>query len=201
MRDALLFFRPILFVLAISFLKPGIAQDLNFYKESITFKIETNCFYVNGDYYLKSSTNGKRVLYYPFPLDDLYGAVDSVSIYDVNRQEKLEPFKQSERGLFFNFTTDSLVETYLQIAYQQKLLGKRAEYILTTTQAWGKAFEKADYQLIVPDGIEVTRFSYPPDRTITVENERIYFWSKYNFMPAKNMVFEFTTETDDGIPE
>ncbi|MCF8459077.1 MAG: hypothetical protein K9H62_24345 [Bacteroidales bacterium] len=167
------------------------AQNLNFFKESITFKIEKDHFFVNGEYFLKSPKSGNHTLFYPFPVDDLYGEVDSVSIVDVGRQENLHPFNISTSGLFFSFIVDSLVETQLQISYRQKLLGHRAEYILITTQAWNKALEKVNYQLIVAPEISITDFSYPPDKTVNIGNETVYFWTKYNFMPQKNMVFNF----------
>lgn len=183
--------RSILIFFSFIILTPAFAQDLNFYKESISFKIEEGWFYVSGEYFLKSTDSSKKLLFYPFPTDSIYGEVDSVLIFDLSREEKIEAFKISDRGLYFNFMADSLVKTRLQISYRQKLLGNRAEYILLTTRAWGKAFEKANYQLIVPPGIEVTGFSYSPDKKVRIDGETIYFWTKYSFMPDKNMILTF----------
>ncbi len=167
-------------------------QDVDFYKESITFKIEKDYFYVNGDYYLKSTENRSQILFYPFPVGNLYGDVDSVSIFDVNRQEKLNQFNKTEKGVYFTFTSDSLCESHLQIAYRQILLGNQAEYILETTQVWAKPLISARYQLITGSEIDVTSFSYDPDRLIELKGESIYFWAKQNFMPQKNMIFTFS---------
>jgi hypothetical protein len=146
---------------------------------------------VNGDYFLKSTKSASHVLFYPFPVDVLFGQVDSISIMDVGRQEKLQLFNQSENGVFISFHADSLVETQLRISYWQKLLGNRAEYILITTQAWNKALEKVNYQLIVAPNIAVVAFSYQPDKSVKMGDETIFFWSKLNFMPEQNMVFDF----------
>ena len=167
------------------------AQDLHFFKESITFKIEKDLFHVSGDYYLKSNVTGKKILFYPYPVDELYGEVDTINIYDVGRQELLEPFKESEHGVFLSFMADSTKEAHLKISYSHKLNGEQAEYILLTTQEWGKPFELATYQLIVENNLEVKEFSYTPDKKVEIENETLYFWKKENFMPIRNMIFKF----------
>jgi hypothetical protein len=167
------------------------AQNTSFFKEHIIFKIDSGYFYVNGEYYLKnvdSSTN-RIVLFYPFPTDTIYSTVDSLLLFNSNRNLEITNYKTVKTGIIFNLETDSL--TLLCISYRQQLKGNKARYILTTTQQWGKPLEEVTYELIVPADLTITSFSYPPDDQQKIDNKVIYYWSKENFWPMKDMVFTF----------
>ena len=167
------------------------AQDVSFYQENITMKIEPDFFYVSGTYYLRTVSDSSIVLFYPFPLDSLYGEVDTLLIFNLNTNTKSEPLENRPNGSVFRVSFGNEKETAILISYRQKLLGNRAEYILTTTASWRKPLEQADYQLIVPDSLHITSFSYTPDKSQPIENEIIYYWSRRNFMPDRNMVVGF----------
>jgi len=167
------------------------AQNLSFYKENITMKIEGDYFYVTGIYYLQYSGQEMSTLVYPYPIDAQYGEVDSVKIYDLSSNEYIEPVYNKKSGTVFIIQGNSTGGIILQISYRQKLLANKAEYILTSTITWGKPLDKADYQLIIPKDYMIVNFSIPPDESIINEKEKVYYWSKEYYMPDRNMVFEF----------
>ena len=68
-----------------------LGQEISFYKENITMKIDENTFYVTGIYYLKSNTSDKGTLLYPFPEDTKYGSVDSIYLYNITTNEIIKP--------------------------------------------------------------------------------------------------------------
>jgi len=167
------------------------AQNLSFYKENITMKIEGDYFYVTGLYYLQYSGQEMSTLVYPYPIDAQYGEVDSVKIYDLSSNEYIEPVYNKKSGTVFIIQGNSTGGIILQISYRQKLLANKAEYILTSTITWGKPLDKADYQLIIPKDYTIVNFSIPPDESIINDKEKVYYWSKEYYMPDRNMVFEF----------
>jgi len=167
------------------------AQDVSFYKENITMKLERDYFYVTGDYFLKTTGDRSVVLVYPFPVDSLYGEVDTIVVYNVTENQTVEILERRKTGVVFKADFEENSEIHLLISYRQKLLGKKAEYILKTTASWKKPLEQADYQLIVPAAMEVIDFSIPPDYVMLTGEEQVYYWSRKNYMPSVNMVFGF----------
>jgi hypothetical protein len=166
-------------------------QKLSFYRENITMKIQEQQFYVSGTYYFRYNLTDKKLLYYPFPTGDQYGNPDSVFLYDLTNNTPVEPMKQDSSGLLFLVDFSKNSDISVQISYKQPLLGNQAKYILETTKVWGKPIEEAFYQLITPANIVITRFAIPPHDSIITNLEKIYTWEESDYMPERNMVFEF----------
>ena len=183
------------FILAGLFASPLIAfsQNLKFYREDLTFEIKDGFFYVDGIYnFCNNGEQGiQQTLFYPFPIDSLYGGVDSMRAVDVNKRAADVITNKTATGLFFKVELGTYGIGKYKISYRQKLLKNKAEYILVTTQKWGAPFDNALYRLITPGRMKITSFSYTPDETKQVKSKMIYSWSKKNFMPDKNMVFYF----------
>jgi len=176
--------------LAIAFYNVS-GQDFNFYKENITMKIEEGYFHVNGIYYLKNESRKVKTLVYPFPVDPLYGKVDSFYIINLKTNEIIEPLQTDVSNAVFKIDFSNHNELAIQVSYRQELLSSRAEYILESTIAWKKPLDQANYQLIVPNSIERVTFSIPPGDSSVYEDERLYFWEEFNYMPTGNLIFDF----------
>ncbi|HOV10235.1 MAG TPA: hypothetical protein PLL90_00575 [Bacteroidales bacterium] len=170
-----------------------LSQYLQFYREDLTFEIKDGFFYVDGIY--NFCNNGdkeiKQVLYYPFPFDSLYGGVDSINAIDVNAKSQKIILNITEKGFLFKIALNPYGIGKYKISYRQKLLKNKAEYILVTTQKWGTPFESSNYKLITSDNMKITSTSYIPDSTKQISDKEIYYWSKKDFMPDKNMIFYF----------
>lgn len=183
------------FVLFSLLLFPCIAfsQNLQFYREDLSFEIKNGYFYVDGIY--NFCNNGdkeiRQVLFYPFPADSLYGGVDSINALDVNAKSQNIITNKTEKGFFFKIALSPYGTNKYKISYRQKLLKNKAEYILLTTQKWGKPFVSCKYKLVTPSAMIITSSSYSPDSTKQRNDKKIYYWSKKDFMPDKNMVFYF----------
>jgi hypothetical protein len=167
------------------------AQDISFYKENITMKLEKDRFYVSGNYFLKTAEDQSITLVYPFPVDSLYGECDSLRIFNLTTNQVIEPLEIKQQAAILKVDFGEYKEVEVLISYRQKLLGNKAEYILKTTKSWRKPLEQADYELIVPVELNIAKFSIPPDESITTGTEKIFYWSRQDFMPKENMIFEF----------
>lgn len=148
-----------IFVLFSLFLitKSLFSQNLQFYREDLTFEIKDGYFYVDGIY--NFCNNGdkeiKQVLFYPFPVDSLYGRVDSINAIDVNAKSQNIIFNNTEKGFLFKVELKPYGIGKYKISYRQKLLKNKAEYILVTTQKWGTPFESSDYKLKTPQTLKL----------------------------------------------
>lgn len=168
------------------------AEDLAFFKENINFKIDEDYFYVDGVYYFQNGSDNtlKRVLFYPFPQDSLYGKVDS--IYAIGLKDSSNKIvKINDKGAFFKINIMPQNDVAINISYRQKLLGNKAEYILVSTKKWGKPLKEASYILSIPKNVIVDSLSYLPDSLQSAHREHIFYYKKKNFMPQKNFIILF----------
>jgi hypothetical protein len=171
------------------------AQELEFYKEDLNFTIRKGFFYVDGIYYFSNpgGESVRKVLFYPFPTSDtFYGPVKDVSILEIADSNTNRLIKQTRNGAMFAIDLPPYESTKFRIRYTQPVYGNRSEYILTTTQNWGKPLELAHYSLTVPPELVNLQFSIPPDSTQRVGTDAIYYWERKNFIPDTNMIFTFS---------
>lgn len=169
------------------------SQNLQFYREDLTFEIKDSFFYVDGIYHFCNNGENEiqQILFYPFPKDSLYGAVDSINAFDVNAKTLNIITNITEKGFYFKIKLQSYGIGKYKISYRQKLLKNKAEYILVTTRKWGKPLESAQFKLITPVDLKIISTTYNPDSTKQINNKMFYYWNKKDFMPNKNMVFNF----------
>ena len=168
------------------------AQDIDFYREDISFELVDGYFKVNGKYYFRNPTEDiiNSGLIYPFPIDSCYGAVDSVLAFDMIRNK--DNLKQTtNKAAVIGLYLEPFDTTVINISYRQELKNNKAEYILTTTQSWGKEFEVANYELMCDSCLEIEFISYYPDTILTLNNKHIYYWSREKFMPDKDFTIFF----------
>lgn len=169
------------------------AQDLEFYREDINFEIRDGYFMVDGIYYFSNPGDKavRKILMYPFPVNDsLYGEVDSVSIKEMKDSLINQIKGLNKNAALFSVNLAAYETTKYHIQYRQKLLKDQAEYILLTTQEWGKPFEQVSYTLSIPADLKIS-FSIPPDSIRNQSGKKLYLWDKKDFMPQQNMLFWF----------
>lgn len=171
------------------------SQEVEFYREDIKFELKEGYFKVDGDYFFRNpDLNPVRTeLVYPFPLDTIYGIVDSIFAIDIiDRKDNLKQVTNKAAAIeLFILPFDT---TVINIGYRQELKSYRAEYILTTTRGWGKAFEEVYYTLISQSNITIDGFSYEPDTNYTNSGKNIYTWKKKNFLPEINFIIDYHVE-------
>ncbi len=166
-------------------------QNLEFYREDISFEIKDRHFYVDGIYYFCNVGNDSinSLLFYPFPIDSAYGEVDSIYITSMADSSNVI-LDVSQSGANFFVSMKPYGSNKFKISYRQKLSGGKAEYILLTTQQWGKPFEQVNYKLTLPEDSKLLSLSYSADSTYTIHHKVIYLWHKEKFMPDKNMIIK-----------
>ena len=160
--------------------------------------IEENYFYVNGLYYFRNTSNKelKQRLIYPFPQDSAYGKVDSLFVINVIDSTITTNMQNGEKGASFTIQIDPDSTAIYRIGYRQELKDKKAEYILTTTQTWGRPFEQVNYKLIFPKELKLDSLSYMPDSLRDENNQFIFFWYKDDFMPDRNFEIHFSKKEE-----
>ena len=167
-------------------------QIPQFVSEKIEITISDNLCLIEGDYFFLSdySVPIKKNLFYPFPVDSLLLYPDLIKVKDVQKNKNIS-FTKTKTGIYFPIEIPQRKTVIYKVFYSQKIKGNRAEYILTTTQKWGRALEKADFIIKLPKEFELKYLSYEYDKMETVNNYIIYKIHKENFMPEKNLIVDW----------
>ncbi len=169
-----------------------LSQRANFFKEDITFRLDSTHLDVNGFYWFLNN-NDKPVfseIFYPIPIT--FGTkIDSIRLYNISAGQKTKYNLEAGSGISFNLFIQPKDTVLFLIGYRQKLSGDSAVYILKSTQVWGKPLKNAEYKLITSKSFTISGFSYKPEKIYSIEGKKIYYWKMKNFMPQKDMVFIF----------
>ncbi|MCK9616475.1 MAG: DUF4424 family protein [Lentimicrobiaceae bacterium] len=169
------------------------AQSLDFFREDLTFEIDSACFYVQGDYYFRNNEKRPREIdiLYPVPKNDYTKLVDTIMVFDQKNISKPLDLSVKDSVFSFKLFLNPVSTSILKVFYRQHHDGKSCRYILLTTQKWGKPIENARYSLVVKQNIKIISFSYPPDSMKQFGDSIVYFWDKKNFMPDRDFIIYF----------
>lgn len=167
-------------------------QRADFFREDITFRLDSTYFDVEGYYWFAnhSAEMVKSEIFYPFPTGQS-GMVDSIRLFNISSGNIGKYKREGTFGISFSLILAPFDTLLFQIGYRQKVVCNSVIYILQTTQGWGKPIDLAEYKLIVPDYFRIKQFSYQPDKSYKMEKYNVYYWKKENFMPDQDMVFNF----------
>ncbi len=168
-------------------------QDLSFFKEDITFTIDNRHFTVDGFYWFTNQSNMgcENIIYYPFGNSSEKEQVDSVEVYNISQNIIPKIINRSKNGFTFLLNIAGGDTVVYHIKYVQTVACDSVKYILTSTQQWNKALDRAEYKLMVDTLTKLTGFSYKPDKVYDIDGKKIYYWKRSNFMPASDMIFHF----------
>lgn len=165
-------------------------NDISFEKEDITFEIKDSLFSVQGIYYFNSTSTNKTAFLYPFPTDSIYSKPFKIRLAYVNSGKTIEyKMVNDSSSIMFRVYTD--LNQPILISYTQGLKSNKARYILLTTNYWRKSIKQVDYKLVTDSNLSIKEFSIQPDKTIQIDNNKVYFWHKEDFTPIKDFIIVY----------
>ena len=173
-----------------------LGRSVDFVYEKIILEIEPRELTVTGLYRFQNRFPFEVTLpvLYPFTVDEYQEFPHQISTKSITADGKqpLEfAWRRNDNAIRLNVSAEGKSSTEMRVTYSQRLKGKQARYILTTTKAWGRPLKAADYQLIVPEDLKINSISFPFDRTETVSGKRFYFSHKENFMPDVDLIIRW----------
>ncbi len=180
-----------LFIIFI-FIQSGYSQLPRFLNEKIEITIGDQSCKIKGLYYFRNIKTSilKRTLYYPFVIDSCLVYPDTIKVLNHQNNENTS-FVNTKSGIHFPIEIPPGKTVLYEVYYTQKILANKMEYILTTTQKWGKPLEKAEFIVNLPSKFELKFLSYEYDEKKEINNYYIYEIYKNNFMPKKNLIVEW----------
>jgi len=120
-------------------------------------------------------------IYFPIPEDSLSLHPEIIALEVVEDSLASCMLSSVQTGGFgFMLTMPAQYFCTVRIAYRQSLIGKKAKYIITTANSWGKPLTYASYRLHVADGITITKLPFSEQQ----HADDTYFWEFDSFSPA-----------------
>ncbi len=168
------------------------AQELEFFREDLSFTLQEDQFIVDGLYCFRNNSREeiRKMLFYPFPDTEYYGEISFLSIHVAGDTVSMVS-RVTDHGSLFKLILPPGEEAMYRITYHQQLVPHEARYILTSTQEWGNPLEEANYTLLVPKELSVASFSIDPDATEEGPGHYKFVWSRKDFMPQIDFIFTF----------
>jgi hypothetical protein len=168
--------------------QPPPAFELRFEREYIRVLIQPAGVRVDGTYYFRneSPTAGAVMLFYPFPVDSLHPRPTRIVVYSENGDTL--PFSQpSADGILFRVDLPAGGMSSARVVYDQPSLDRAACYILTTTSAWRRPLERAEFEISVPSGLRLESMTYDADEVAEKPTGRVYRFRREKFMPTRDL--------------
>ncbi len=170
------------------------AQKPEFFREEISFGIDSVFFTVNGDYYFRNNSNEYHsyVIVYPVRSNNTPRPIDTIMVFD--RNDMAHPVRVHMKDTLVTFTLNMAPRSVktIKIVYRQQHTGNEARYILLTTKFWQKPLESASYNLVVNKNVKIDKFSIVPDSAVDFGDTLIYYWKKEKFMPENDFEVRFS---------
>jgi hypothetical protein len=166
-------------------------QPVEFARERIVIFVDGANIAVDGYYVLKNPTPRDRIqsLFYPFPVDSAHTFPDSISVW---QNEEPVPFERVVDGVVFSVEIPAEKSVGFRVVYRQTCFDNTGCYILTTTSAWSRPLEWADFEIIFAEGVELEWASYELTPISKSEGLSRYEFSREDFMPDKDMCMRWT---------
>ncbi|MEO0276239.1 MAG: hypothetical protein ABIM60_05635 [candidate division WOR-3 bacterium] len=163
-----------------------VQNPINFWKEEIKIEIQNKTLKVRGIYYFKNLSNfyTSIIMRYPFPVDEYHEYPFYVKI-------KGFVFKREGNDLIMPVNFKPFEEKKIEVIYAQRLKDKKAKYILTTTQKWGKPLESAYFEIKVPLFFKDVKISYKPDSVKIKKNFKFFYIHRKNFLPKDDLFIDW----------
>ena len=183
-KQIIIFF--LILVTGLCFARSG----LRFTEEDLSFGIEDSIFSVRGVYYFSTDHPGKYPILYPFPEDEEMGEAYDILVRYIQTDETID-YKFKKKKNFITFVLNVDDDTPVYISYKQRLYDNFARYILLSTHSWKRPLERVEYKLNIMNDLKITYFSIEPDNEISLDFGRLYLWQRENYMPDRDLIFEF----------
>ncbi len=128
-----------------------LSQEIEFFKESISFQLTCESFFVDGYYWFSnvSDKNVEKLIFYPFGNTTSTEVIDSVEVFNMTKGFTQQVTKRTEGGIYFIATLAARDTVVYRVMYRQKLFYDSVRYILRSTRQWRKPLESAEYTLRV----------------------------------------------------
>jgi hypothetical protein len=125
-------------------------------------------------------------LFYPFPVDSIHPWPTWIVVCSQEGDDL--PFSRPRSdGILFRVTLPADGIAAVRVAYEQPSLDHAGCYILTTTSAWERPLEVAEFEVIVPGEINLEAMAYDADELTREQDAEVHRFTRHRFMPTRDL--------------
>ena len=185
---------PILFT--ITFACSLTSGQIGFHREQLTVSVSGESCSLDADYYFKNSAFRPAGCSIFYPLINRKGLPlpDSILVLADSKGTPIG-FEKTSEGILFYLDLKSEEARKIRGRYRQRTPLHKFEYILTSTKAWGKPLEFAEFCIVVPDSFQLTSCSPSYDTNEKIEHAMVYHITRQHFMPTSNLIVQWKRRT------
>lgn len=173
---------------------PHSTGPVHFCEEDVTVAPSVGRVRVAGLYSFRNETDRlvEMGIAYPFPVDECHAFPDSVSVTELRDGEPVTiAFSERPASVFWRMRFDGRETRRVRVEYSQALARNRAVYIVTTTAAWGRPIDVAEFHIEVPRGLRDVRLSFSPDTVEDRGDTIVYHLREEGFLPDSDIKIEW----------
>jgi len=172
----------------------GYFSTVRFDRERIEVRVGRGEIQVQGLYHYTNASRLPAVLTLkvPFPADRDHPAPEAFSIYESDEEGRARvEILPVVRGadVRFRLTFRPREAKWIRVDYTQRTGVPNGRYLLTTTRAWRRPIERAEFVLRLPRDFELAFSNYPVGSSSEVGPWKAYFFSKTDFYPNRDWEF------------
>jgi hypothetical protein len=169
-------------------------QVVTFYRENMTFQLDSAHMEVTGDICFRNNSNEPvdKSFFFPVSCHGQSIKVDSISVFDISKNSYIKPAKKNLAGILFTMNFSPKEEKKLKIHYFQDHDGRTTGYIVTKIKYWNAPLAQGNYKLIVnyPKFV-IDSTTFKPNSTAIIDGKTTLIWNKSNFIPDKELCIYF----------
>jgi hypothetical protein len=157
-----------------------------FEREVIEVTLGVGRIRVAGTYHFRNNSDSPLIqgLYYPVPVDSTHPFPDRIVV--TVGADTLD-YQTSPAAVMFRVLLPAGGPVVVRVCYEQACPSSDACYILTTTAAWNRPLNRADFFIRVPDDLILEWAAYDIDEVTYGEGVSIHQFSRMDFMPDRDL--------------
>lgn len=149
---------------------------------------------LNGVYWFSNLSQQplSQVIAFPVPSDSLCSEAQDLSLIVVSYGDStsVKLVQQWPQGFSFRLEAPQRRLVAVQIGYHQVLHGKKASYVLMSTNSWGRPLPLSEISLRVDKSLRISSVSLPGYQLESFEGDALYIWSMSDFVADTDLIVE-----------
>ena len=170
--------------------EPPAVGPLRFHREYVTVEPSDGRVRVVGVYYFRNESDEPltTLIKYPFPVDRNHMMPFRIRVWE-QTEEGLAPlgFVRADASVDWRMQLGPRGERTIRVEYVQEIKKNHAVYIVTTTRAWKRPIELAEFEFRIPADFEDVELSFEPDSVSVSGDTLVYYMSETDFLPDADL--------------
>jgi hypothetical protein len=170
--------------------EPPAVGPLRFHREHVTVEASGGRTRVVGIYYFRNESDEPltTMIKYPFPVDRNHMMPFRIRVWE-QAEEGLEPlgYVRADASVNWQMRFEPRGERVVRVEYVQEIKKNHAVYIVTTTRAWQRPIELAEFEFRMPAHFADVELSFKPDSVSVSEDTVVYYMRATDFLPDADL--------------